>query len=482
MKKRLTQVVAIALAGCMLAGCAGSGSKSKVTLNPADYETDKEFITLVDATPNVESEKEMKLYTDAGFNTFVLTEDYVPMTENGTLSNAYKKSIEKLGDLGLNVWIRNMWNDPDYFDLDKAKEGSNYGSPYSMQPRKITTEFDAFPEVTGFYMADELYKVTLTDNPDTEADESIWCAMDQMSKLVEWKNKYYPDEFWHINHVPSSSYDHWQDGDYEAFIQHYVDTILRKLTSGGRSISMDHYPLNEKNAIDTNYLADILTLANITRDYNASVAEDQQANLCICLQTFQNQANIEQYRSRDIESPQDITFQMYTTMACGASMFEYFCWRTYSTLGMYGIVDETGEKRIYDHIKAANELALPFQKVVLAFDWQGLTVKKGELSGKDDVFGEVDGMTIEDTGVLNSIESRYDTVVGCFKKDGQDGYMAVNYTNPALNQTNAVTLNFKGCTQALVYTEEGTKQVNLTKDGDLRLILKQGQGAFVIPK
>lgn len=484
MKKRLTQVAAIALAGCMLAGCAGSGNKTKETLNPADYETDKKFITIVDSTPNVESEAEMKLYTDAGFNTFILTEDYVPMTENGKLSDSYKKAIEKLGDMGLNVWIRNMWNDGDYFDLDKAKSGSNYGSPYTMQPRKITSEFDAFPEVTGFYMADELYKETLKDNPDTEADESLYCSMDKMDKLIEWKNTYYPDKFWHINHVPSSSYDHWEDGDYASFIQHYVDTILRKLKSGGRSISMDHYPLTQSDAVDTNYLCDILTLGNIARDYNASVSEDQKAEFCICLQTFQNQSelSLELYHTRDVESVQDITFQMYTGMACGTTMFEYFCWRTYDALGMYGIVDETGQKRIYDYVKGANELALPFEKVVLAFDWQGLTVKKGELSGKDDVFGEVDGMTIEDTGVLQSIDSRYDAIVGCFKKDGQDGYMAVNFTNPALKRTNAVTMNFKGCTQALVYTEEGTEQVNLTKDGDLRLILKEGQAAFVIPK
>ena len=97
MKKRLTQVAAIALAGCMLAGCAGSGNKTKETLNPADYETDKKFITIVDSTPTVESEAQRKLYTDAGFNTFILTEDYVPMTEHGKLSDSYKKAIEKLG-------------------------------------------------------------------------------------------------------------------------------------------------------------------------------------------------------------------------------------------------------------------------------------------------------------------------------------------------------------------------------------------------
>lgn len=482
MRKKLCRVLSLVMVTCMLAGCSGSKvNVSNKKIDPKDFETDKTFITLVDATPNVDSEEEMKLYTDLGVNTFVLTEDYVSMVEDGTLSKSYKNSITKLQDLGLNIWIRNMWNDPDYFDSDKAKEGSNYGSPYSMQPRKITTEFSEFPGVTGFYMADELYKKTLKDNPETEADESLYCAMDQMGKLVEWKNKYYPNAFWHINHVPSSSYDHWQEDGYPEFVQHYVDTILRKLTSGGRSVSLDHYPLTAADNIDDNYLFDLLTCANITRDYNKSVEEDQKANFCICLQTFQN-TTVSAMRTRDITSSDDITMQMYTGMACGASMFEYFCWRTYSAFGMYGIVDEAGGKRIYDHVKEASDTALPFQKIVLGFDWQGLTVNKGEMSGKDDVFGEVDGMTIEDTGVLNNIDSRYDTIVGCFKKGEQDGYMAVNYTNPILKRTNAVTMNFKGCSQALVYTEEGTKQVNLTEDGDLRVVLEPGQAAFVIPQ
>jgi hypothetical protein len=90
-------------------------------------------------------------------------------------------------------------------------------------------------------------------------------------------------------------------------------------------------------------------------------------------------------------------------------------------------------------------------------------------------------MVAEDTGVLEKVESRYDAIVGCFEKDGQDGYMVVNYTAPDLNQSNMVTLTFPGCTTALVYTEEGTEQVDLVEGGILRVTLDCGQAAFVIP-
>ena len=59
--------------------------------------------------------------------------------------------------------------------------------------------------------------------------------------------------------------------------------------------------------------------------------------------------------------------------------------------------------------------------------------------------------------------------------------MVVNYTAPDLDMTNMVTLTFDGCSQALVYTEAGVEQVNLVKDGSIRVTLDAGQAAFIIP-
>ena len=149
-------------------------------------------------------------------------------------------------------------------------------------------------------------------------------------------------------------------------------------------------------------------------------------------------------------------------------------------VGLSGIIDMTGQKRIYDHVMEANQRAMPFERLICAFDWVGMTVNHGSESGPEDMFEILDGMLLEDTGVLKKVESRYDTIVGCFDQNGQAGFMAVNYTAPDLNMTNVVTLTFEGCTDALVYTEEGVKQVNLV-DGQVRLTLPCGAAAFVIP-
>lgn len=475
--KKLCTAISLALVTSMCAGCAGANAEG-VALNPADYEVDEVFITFADGTPNAADSDAVAMYRDLGMNKFLLTEDYIPMVENGTLSSSYGDLIKNVEEQGLEVWIRNMYNDEDCFQNEETKIGSNYGYPYEISERNITDEFSKYEGVTGFYMADEPFMTTLPDLESTpEQDESLYAAMDKLGKLVEWKNKYYPDDYWHMNHVPSSSWDHYYTYTYQEFLQYYVDNIIAKLDGGGKSLCLDRYPLIDGGGmIHDSFLFDVLTGAVVTRDYNATVSEEEKLDFGICLQTFQD-TNL---GLRDITSTADVTFQMYSGMACGAELFEYFTYRTYEGMGLFGITDETGGKRIYDYVKEANDKALPFSKVICAFDWQGLAAKKGESSGKDDAFASVSDLLITETGVLTDMTSRYDTICGYFTQGEQDGFMVVNFTAPDLNQTNVVTLDFEECSQAIVYTSEGVETVNLV-GGQLRLTLAAGEGAFVIP-
>ncbi len=479
MKRMISGILTFVTVLGLLTGCKGSDQRSAVTLNPADYETDKKIITIADMPPDPFSPEAVQLYKDLGFTHWVLTEDHVPMVANGTLNDDYKKAIELLSQQGFEVWIRNMQNDPNYFQIETEKAGSNYGYQYTLAPRDITDDFGAFPSVTGFYMMDEPFQNTKEDDPATEDNESLHPAFDQLDALIAWKNTYYPDAFWHVNHVGSSSWDHWPAGTtYADFIDAYVENVLKKLESGGRSICMDNYPLPDGGGvIKENFLHDVLVLAHATKNYNEAVAEAQQATMGICLQTFQD-TNL---GLRDITSANDVTFQMYTGMAAGAQLFEYFCYRSLEGAGLSGIIDMTGQKRIYDYVLEANERAMPFQKVVCAYEWQGMTVCHGKQSGSENIFEIVEDLVTQNTGSLTKVDSRYDAIVGCFQKDGQDGYMVVNYTAPDLDMTNMVTLTFQGCTQALVYTEDGVRQVNLVEDGSIRVTLDCGQAAFIIP-
>lgn len=476
--KTIYRIIALLLAVLTLTACGGEGASDSVKLDPEAYVTDEKMITIADMPPNPFDPEAVQLYKDMGFTHWILTEDHVAMVENGTLSDGYKQAIDILTEQGFEIWIRNMQNDPQYFQIEAEKTGSNYGTPYTLAPRDITDDFLEYENVTGFYMMDEPFQNTLEDDPATEDNESLHPALDQLDTLIQWKNEYYPDAFWHINHVGSGSWNHWPSGTtYVDFIDAYVENVLKKVESGGRSICMDNYPLPEGGGvIRENFLHDVLVLAHATKNYNETAPEEQQAIMGICLQTMQDSA----LKLRDITSSSDVTFQMYAGMAAGARLFEYFCYRSLEGVGLSGIIDMTGQKRIYDHVMEANQRAMPFERLICAFDWVGMTVNHGSESGPEDMFEILDGMLLEDTGVLKKVESRYDTIVGCFDQNGQAGFMAVNYTAPDLNMTNVVTLTFEGCTDALVYTEEGVKQVNLV-DGQVRLTLPCGAAAFVIP-
>lgn len=478
----MKKCVCLLLVGAMLAGLltACDTGKETVTMDPVDYETDLQFITVADMPPSPFDADGVKLYKDLGFTHWILTEDHTPMVYEGSLHEGYKEAIEILTEEGFQIWIRNMQNDPQYFQIAESKSGSNYGYQYTLEPRDITDDFAQYPAVTGFYMMDEPFQVTKTDDPATEDREDLHPAFDQLDAMIEWKNTYYPDAFWHVNHIGSGSWDHWPAGNtYIDFIDAYVENVLKKLEgNGGKSICMDNYPLPDGGGvIKENFLYDVMVLAHATKKYNETVPEEQQATMGICLQTFRDVS----LRLRDITSSSDVTMQMYTGMACGARLFEYFCYRSIDSIGLFGVIDMTGQPRIYDYIMEANERALPFQKVVCAFDWYGTTVNHGSQSGPEDIFEIVGELVTDDTGVLTNVQSRYDTVIGCFKKGTQDGYMVVNYTAPDLNQTNMVTLTFPGCSTALVYTEAGVEQVGLVEGGILRVTLDCGQAAFIIP-
>ena len=95
-------------------------------------------------------------------------------------------------------------------------------------------------------------------------------------------------------------------------------------------------------------------------------------------------------------------------------------------------------------------------------------------------FDIVQNYVLRDAGCLGTVSSKLDTLIGCFKKGEQDGYMFVNYTAPYNKETDIVTLEFKGKSKVAIYQGGETKVVPLA-EGKIRLTLKSGDAAFVIP-
>ena len=444
------------------------------------------FIRFADLPPNPLDQEALREYQEMGMNVCLLTEDDVKLVSDGAVSTAYQTAIQNISDTGMQVWIRNMFNDKDYFICEHDKKGSNYGSPYEMAPRNITAEFQKFPGVTGFYMADEAYMYQLPENLPVSwmsRDAHKFASFDQLVKLVDWKNTYYPDAFFHMNHVPGQSWDHFlpRNGrfyNYEEFLTAYCEVILKRLTGGPRSLCIDNYPFIGKDYLEKDYLCDLLTGAQVTKRYNSQVEEANRATFGICLQTF-HAFSMTYERHRDIISAEEITFQMYVGIALGAKLFEYFCYRSYKQ-EMIGICYPDGSKRLWNLVKTANDRVAPMEKAVLDCTWQGAFAVTGRqwcenaaafIMAKDR-FCAHDTVTVDATG---------DTLVGCLEKNGKPAYVLVNYSDPIRQHTDTVMLSCHGA-QKYYVLQGGQEQIVTPDDGVLKLTLKEGDGAFVLPQ
>ena len=445
---------------------------------------ENKFIRLADLPPNPTNADALKHYRELGMNVCLLTEDQVKLVSDGVLSRDYQQAIQNISDAGMQIWIRNMFNDADYFQCEEKKIGSNYGWTYEMDPRNITDEFQKFPTVTGFYMADEAYLYRLPEKVSIDwmvKENHLFASFDQLTKLVDWKNKYYPDAFFHMNHVPGQSWDHYlpRDGkvyNYEDFLTEYVNVILKRLKGCGRSLCLDNYPFIGENCLEKDYLFDLMTAAKVTRAYNAEAAQEDQAVFGICIQTFEAKSMFDD-RKRDITLPEEVTLQMYTGMALGARLFEYFCYRSYNR-EMFGILDPDGNDRIYDIVKAAGDRVAYFEPIISQYDSVGGYMVPGSLYSYNTA-AMVMAKDLFCKPFDIGVESQYDTLVGCLTRGSEKAYMLVNYTDPIRKATSQVKLQGNGVQQLRLY-KDGKETMLQAENGRFTVTLEPGNAALVI--
>lgn len=419
-----------------------------------------------------------------------------------TVKNDYLASIQNLDNAGLNVWIRNYSNQAGYF------------TDYMTNLLALHKD-----KIDGFYIIDEPFATTDLYNYSKEnfsAGEITDSFKNINSDLVPWFNKNYADTYFHINHIPMSSYNHYgtmKDGvlqdkqadpvKYSAFFETYVNDVLSMVTTTDekKTIGFDYYPLGytevEKilwwestdfvsTGIAPNYLVNMLIPAQKAKEFGTTFST--------CIQTFDQTLGNEK---REITTAAEVTFQLYTALACGADMFEYFTYNsledTVNNVTFNGIIDLNGNKtELYDEVKEANTNAFSFANVINVFDWQGTQVSSGTSTNKNSTGISTAknsglGLLLDDSsnGVLSSVSSDDDAVVGYYTKGTQAGYMVANYNDPKqVTTNNTVTLTFADCTKARVYTAvDGKLTSNVVEltNGSYTHEVAPGGGFFIIP-
>ena len=436
--------IALMLAAAFSMSACSGGNNNNLTEEDFNVKQfpENEFVVMADLPP-IHNDYQLELYKDAGFNTYIMTEDYVSATEN---IDEYFAAVDMIGEKGLDVFIRGYDGSacPTYFERFFGKNFLDHSA------------------IKGIYMIDE---------------PSISMFRDIADFYVPWYNEHYTDLYWHLNLFPSYAGSAIlgipQDpGDtrssYEYYIDEYCENILSKV-KGPKDISLDHYPLrtrNNENYLSNMWLYDLMVVANAAKKTNS--------DFTVCIQSFDGGYRLPQ-------SSADIKFQIYTSMAFGASMFEFFCYSSSMALNFNALVTNGRPTDVYYYVKEANAEIQQLAAAFKSFKWTGVATVNGSENGGNDGFDVIQDKVLKTVPGVKEITASADCLVGCFEEaGGMKSYMIVNYGEPTDNINNTVKITFDDADGLEVY-RYGVRTVYPINKNTAEIPLGAGEGVFVIP-
>lgn len=439
-----------------------------------------------------------------------VADTYYVLTKNYTFKylSYYHDAIDTLKSLDLHAWLRNESNKDDLFTAATLNKIAPYAS-----------------DVDGVYFTDEPFWT----NDMQIASNKLYNTKEELMNFEDIKkfakadgnfNTYFSGKYFHVNHSGVTSFNKYCKVPIKAFDMSAYDSYLRDYTTNAiagantdttkKNIGFDHYPFGYKTfsvqkvggIFGDTYLAENLSdfqkegispyyLINLL--ISAKVAKENGNSMSVAIQTYLNTSDDK--KKRAIEKKEEITMQLYATMACGVDVYEYYLYNTVTNENQYGIIDADGKQTgLYTLTQNANKEALPFADVLKTFEWQGARFIKGKDSKNAEALNIVNNsnvagllLTTDNDGDLTDqdITAENDILVGYYKKGGQDAYMLANYNDPRyVTNDNKVTLNFGDCNYARVYTGTAsglTSEIVELEGGSYTFTLQRGGGCFVIP-
>lgn len=275
------------------------------------------------------------------------------------------------------------------------------------------------------------------------------------------------------------------DNKEEAYLD-YVDTFSNAIGN----FAYDSYPLisdpvRGETMVDGTWFQNLRLVAENAKEKNYDAGITIQA----CGFGPAGQEEIAWHKRR-VDSKADITFQLYTALAYGYKEINYYTfwehWMASDTeehyTGMVEYPEKNGEEPVktpaYYAVQEANQEVKKFDHVILNFNWEGtmpLTAEGKTMSVGLQSAGDYESPRIDSASATD------EAIIGCMKdKDGYDGFMIVNATDPAQKLKNKVTVKFKKASKALAYVN-GEEQTITLENGECTFELEEGAGVFVIP-
>lgn len=321
-------------------------------------------------------------------------------------------------------------------------------------------------EEDGVCYGDALYGVMMKDEPSAALFDMLGFGQEIFAEAA-------PDLIFYTNLFPVIANGSQLGGGTSISYDTYVAQYLHKIKTP--YVSYDHYPLYEGR--DTYIESSFLQNMEIIRKAIDDEGEDRE--MWTFLQSISYGA-----KNRALRSVGDATFQMYSFLAYGGDCVQWFCYSCpppndgATSFGNDALLNRDLEKTdAYDYVKTANAYVQALMPWYKNFTWKGVMTSSED--GGEGNFENIEKMS--GTKTLSKVEGTNDVLVGVFSdKDGRDGYMVVNFTDPGKELSNTVTLSVSSVHNAIVVLN-GQKTIVPVKNGKITINLNSGEGCFVIP-
>lgn len=377
----------------------------------------------------------------------------------------YLKGMDLAEQVGMKYYVR------DYSFADGCIEGiiaaanseQEAQTMLEAQKESIKARFDEYSQHESFA------GVLAVDEPSTKRYDAI-------AVMNEWYRENFPDTEFQVNLLPTyasasqlfgtNASDKKYGEDYVKYFNEHVDPSV---------LSYDHYALSKEgtvNRLSATYLQNL--------EYFANEAARTDKDFYVFLLTLGH------WNYRTMEYYRDIAWQVYTAMAYGAVGAQTFTYWTNLSNGASekitgALVDRDGTKLpAWYAMQEVTKEVNAFENVYMNFDWQGtLPVVADKYESNPMVDMMLTPLTEHDR--IASVSTTGDAIIGAFKdKEGRDGFLLSNITDPADNTKAAVTVKFNDAKKVVVYKKGRTLVCPLSK-GKATFELGSGEGWFVIP-
>lgn len=471
------KMLSILMGAAMLTGVAcAKEDKIPATVLP-DYEMNEAVLEIDSLQGPAANDHEFAAYKAAGYNMFHLANgnSYVNL-RNLSLSNEE-----------LNRQMEHVFQLAEKYDLKvtlammAANSSEIAHSSVKYYQAKIGETLEKWKD------KDTFYGILLTDETvlDIPVDKGDAANAQYMLKKYDTAAEFLRDEYlYFINEYPgkfcetillgtpgdSNGMPYFVDRTktFQEYLDYFYDNVMKYIPQKDRVYSHDAYPFTGKADGLIGWPNFVSSLEGI-----GYAAEETGAKKVVYIQNH-----------RDVINTNMVLYQYYSAMSYGFAHFVTYLYRE-SWAGQTFSVDCNGnETDNYYHFQAAHKEIRSMEKVFMSFkdNWIGAMAKEGSQRADRPTMFTACTKLLDGYSRIKSYNATQDVLIGIMKdQNGNDGFLVSNQMIPDVNTHNFVEIKFNQADSAAVWINGQGMQTIPLDDGVLRLDLKSGGGAFVIP-